>query len=371
MIKKWIIALAAFTSVSSIHALENVPCSSNYLCLTLPADGWTGHVDLLYWKTRKCGLDYLWPADITRFNTICDGTPSIMTPTKIEGEVKSVGKGKPKVIDLDYDLGFRCALFKRCDCWDAGLRYTYYSTDKSSSFHVKNIPYRPSRQHPDIKGFVDGTNIILGKSSYDLELNQLDWEVKRQLGTSCDTTVAFVGGLKMAFIDQDLKTTYKGLSLPKDEMVEKRFHTVSEKVDMDAYGLYIGAEAEWHYNSCWTVFGRFSIGSLLANFDRSFFEKEFTNPEVMDPLFEPEVLVDVSEDMWCGVSQCEFSVGLDYLFCRTDCSDWHLQLGYEFLQWNDMRTFMQFTDHHEKGSIVRVTDNLEFDGLYLRLLAYY
>jgi len=333
---------------------------------------WYAEIDFLYWKTRKCGLDYLWPFDVPRYDTTCDGTPSTNDPVKLNASVVTLGSGSPRKIKLDYNPGLRLSFFKECGCWESGVRLTHYSTDKSNSIKIHSTSsYTPSREHPDQKGVVDYGNLSNAKSSYDLELSQVDFEGRARWGEECDGSLTFFSGVKLAFLDQKMKTTYEGTSLPKNLSVEPRIHTVKEKCDMDAYGIYFGANADWRFANCLTLFGRVSFGALLGNFDRSFNEKEVSEPSTSYSLYPDEVLVKVKDDSWCGVRQMEYLVGLEYFLCETCFAEWKLQLGYELHQWIGMRNFIHFLDHHEKGTVLRATDNLAYDGFFLGFIADY
>lgn len=371
-IRQWVALLSVFSLLGTAHAADYYQEGGGGVASYLPCGSWSGHIDYLYWKTRKCGLDYLWPADITRWDTICDGTPSTETPTKIEGDVVTLGRGSPKEIDLGHDDGFRFGIYNDCGCWDFGVQYTHYRSGETDSFDVKETPYTPSRQHPDIKGFVDRTNILSGKSSFDLDLDIVDVVGQYSWDLNNCSNLVFLGGFKYASINQEVRTSYRGLSLPKEEQVDVRIHRVREQNDMDAYGLFIGIEGTWNLMSCVTLFARTSCGSLLGNFERSFTEKEYADPETcQSPLFPVQQLVDVHDSPWCNVQHFEYAIGADLLACQGPCGDWHFQVGYESHTWSDMRGFIQFTDHHAKGGIIRASDNLGFDGLFLRLVAHY
>lgn len=341
-------------------------------------------IDWLYWNTNKCGLDYLWPADITRFDMTCEddnlaNTPGdVITPDKIDGAVLTLGKGRPKDIEPEYSSGFRIAWNKSCSDWYAGIRYTYYRQDESSSFKVGEIPYTPSRMHPDIKGFVDRTNITSASSSFDLNLDEVDIQAGKTWDNKC-YAVTFFGGVKGGFICQEINTKYRGLSVITSEEnggytrnpPDDRIHTVKEKVDMNAYGLFIGTEAEYQLCGKIGLIGRVSTGILNGHFDRKFIEKEFTDPDNPEPLFPEKLLVNVKDDFWSLVNYYEMAAGISYEMCNGSCADWTIHLGYEFHQWGNMCGFMQFLDHHEKGIINRSTESLGFNGLFLRVFATY
>lgn len=328
--------------------------------------------DWLFWNTRKCGLDYLWPADINRYDTVCGDLSTTPAPF-IEGTVVTLGKGKPKKIDLDYDSGFRLAGYSLCNDTKVGARYTYYKTDKDDKHTIhgnQDIPYTPSREHPDIKGFVDGINVDFAKSHFDLELQVVEIEAGR-VWKNCGSSFGFFGGIQAAFIDQEMRTFYQGTSVPFGETsspeVEPRFHTVKEQADLDAYGLYIGGEGRFGYN-CMYVFGRASSAALLGEFDRKFVEREFTDPAITDPNFDDQRLVCVRDSEWGTLQHYEVAVGVGY---ETTCNstDYAFEVGYEIHHWTDMRNFLQFVDHFEHGAVNRSTDALGFDGIFVKASA--
>lgn len=398
--KKWMTLPLVMISLMAPLNAAVVKCCNPYpndLCLALPVSFgcWTAHVDALYWKPRVCGLDYLWPSDITRFDVECDGKFSTDEPDKIQGKVVSVGKGGAKAVGLEHDLGWRIGFETEFDCVNFTIRYTKFDSDESDSWHrgqkhyfKKNdsvdqhpIPYTPARMHPDIKGFVDRTNVFSAKAEYEVDLHLLDFEARHDWSLSCGN-IGVLAGLRLARIDQEMRSRYCGKSLPFGEEeergsqsrsvtsaeVETRIHTVKEKNDMKAWGLYIGLQGDWSVWSCFSLFGKVATGAYLADFDRRFHEKEFS--ENKGGNYPVQYLVNAKKDDCCHVRQTEISVGGDLLLCcNPGFGEWHLQLGYETQTWSDMRNFLQFVDHHEKGGNVRATGNIGFEGPFLRLLA--
>lgn len=400
--KKWMtLPLVMISLMAPLDAAVIKCCSEhpNDLVFALPAGMgcWKAHVDLLYWKPRVCGLDYLWPSNITRFDVACDGNFSTDEPDKILGKVMSVGKGGSKNVDLEHELGWRIGFETQCDCVNFTIRFTKLDSDETDSWHrgkkhhakQKNavsqfpVPYTPARMHPDIKGFVDRTNIFAAKAEYDIDFHQLDFEARHDWSLSCGN-VGLLAGVRLARIDQEMHSSYYGKSLPfgEEEMggqssrsvtpveVETRVHTVKENNDMKSWGVYAGLQGDWNIWSCFSLFGRVATGASLANFDRTFHEKEFS--EIKNANYPLQYLVDAKKDDWCHVRHTEFVIGGDLLLCNNPgCGEWHLHLGYETHTWSDMRNFLQFVDHHEKGGNVRATDSLGFEGPFLRLIASY
>ncbi len=334
-------AAACFSCKPSAYCdEEDNPCAytnrCNRSCLNATVYG-----DYLYWTVRRCELDYVWPNS---------------------GEL--VAAGKSRAIDPDYDNGFRVGLRTQCGCWDIGARYTYYQTDESDSIIDTNGYIQPSRLHP-AGNTPQLVKLQFAKSEYDLDYDVIDIEFGRECQfnyCNCCTCVRFFGGVKIAFIDQELFTLYSDLgdSGKTDEA------SVKEKVEMDGYGLYAGTEAHWNLCRCLGVFGRVSGGALVADFDRSVLEKT----ERVDD-YTVRVLVDAKDDCHKLITNFEIGAGLELIWDTQNCGNWSIQVGYEFHHWNNMLDFIQFTGNDDSGEFPATTDrhseDLGLDGIVARL----
>jgi len=91
---------------ASADCYESNDCGFS-LCDCDPCDGWSVYADWLYWRTRKCDLDYA----ISINDDIFDKLHSVC---------------------LDWDSGFRVGVLKACGDVDFGIHYTSFNTSASS-----------------------------------------------------------------------------------------------------------------------------------------------------------------------------------------------------------------------------------------------
>ncbi len=320
-------------SAISLSADNCDTCNTSDTCEILYSD-WTFEADWLYWKARKCNLDYVGINDL----------PSSFV-------------GKPSDVDLDYDHGFRLALFKCCDCFSFGIRYYDYSTSESDTTTKGNLAMSATRMNSKFFFRMQPGDMKFARAKYDLDFNMIDLEVSRNL-VFCNNFFMIFGGLKIAFIDQEMDTLYsEDIDNPRGD----DFVTVKECNDMQAYGLYIGTEGTWDYCDCFSFFGRLSFGSLLASFDRKFIEDSF---EVANKFND----VDYKINDKCFVYNFEYSLGIEYMICNLFCNDFLIRFGYEFNTFFGMEDFINFVDAQIPTKTSRNNDTLGFDGFFLRLI---
>lgn len=311
-------------------------CDSNEFldCLCDPCSGWTFNVDWLWWKIRRSGLDYAVLGMESNSITIA---------------------GKMHCVEPDRDSGFRISLFKECDCWDFGLRFTHYNSDESEKLQnlAENIYITRSHSGGD---FEDSGLVDYAHSKYELELGMLDFEVGYRMDFECvNGNVRPFSGVKLFSIDQSMKTIYRDtLSSPiQDELIE-------EKLNLDAYGLYCGLEGQWKDIWCNVgMFGRTSLSLSLANIESRFSQYDFDNLEVVELEYEAK------NEKWCVTPYWEVALGLQYDLCDFQCVDWSIQLGYEFHHWCNLNDFINFVSI--SSDVARDKMNLGMDGLFLRL----
>jgi len=155
------------------------------------------------------------------------------------------------------------------------------------------------------------------------------------------------GGVELAFIDHRFKTRQAN-----DGSNEEN---ITETVDMDAYGLYVGGEGSWEWCKGFDIFGRASIGALVGSFD--LLHKEVNR--------DGSRRINAKDCSYGIVSHLALSTGLGYAFCGYCGADWNVRLGYELHQWSHTSDFLQFVGQDIESLRRRSTDSLGFDGLFL------
>ena len=342
MFRNAFIALAA-AIVALQGALSASDCSkegcSFSLCDSSTCAGWTLYSDWIFWHTRRCDLDYALKTT--------DGNP----------------RGKVKALDLDYEGGFRLAALKCCGAYDFGLHFTHFtacaddSTDVGASGNI--LKTRLGEQY----ALTSDGSIAYAKGEYDLSYNVYDLEGGYGYQHNKCICSRFFGGLRFAFIDQDFDVTYKSIA-GTPTFTDKIRHTC----DMDAYGIYAGAKTSYALSRCLSLFGTFSSGVLVAEFDRKFTHKGVT---VNEESTNTVTYVKIKDSCTKLVGTIDAALGLQYATSNFTCLDWRVSLGYEFHQWLNTRDFMTLVTGDTSGEIHfdHHDENLGFDGLFLRVAA--
>ncbi len=335
--KKLLIIGVALTSTSSLWS--NV-CDPWDLC-----DGWSVHTDWLYWKTRKCDLIYSWD--------------QIFDPITLESDTRPVGNGKK--VKPEYESGVRIGLYKECNDWGFGVRYTHFCNDASDTSRDSSFTLGPTLLHPSrLAGALDFSeqdSVRFARSKYEVDLNIIDLEASKKWDVNCDGNASLFGGVKFAFIDQKRDTLYSRDTSPSSTSERSE---VKEKIDMGAYGPYIGAKGRWEVCNGFGVFGSASVGTLLGCFDRSLKEED---------LKDNRTDVDVDVDVHCIVNHFEFAAGVDCRVCDFCCADLTISVGYEFHNWTDIPAWIKLVDDGIDTTYAEQFGSLGFDGLFFRLNA--
>jgi len=329
--------MAAVFLTTSVIADECDPCClpccepCDYLCdLCDPCEGWTVEADCLYWQPRRCELIY--------------------ASTGYSDELKVKG------IDLSYDDGFRIGAFKECGDMLLGVRYTSYSFDDKQT--VKDPNVRASRifEHN-----ID--NLLVAHSHYNVDLGIVDIEAAYLLRDECDSFAKAFGGVRIASIDQKLSSAY---GEDADDMSgshdSNRVERVTEDNDMKGYGLYIGGAGSYTFCDCYSFYGTMSVGTMVAEFNRHYVQSTVSVEEYT-------INNRYKDDCYKIVSNFDFGVGVGYDLSAFCCVDLHATLGYEFHHWFNTLDFMLAEVDANEFEIDRHSEDLGFDGLFLRLAA--
>jgi len=327
---KWFALMAAVFLVTSVNADEcNTcdPCEST--CdMCDPCGEWTVELDWLYWHVRRCELIYA-----------------------TAGQADAL---KIKDIDLSYDSGFRIGAFKECGDAFFGIRYTGFCYEDSQTVIDDNV--RAARISE-----VTISDLKIAKSRYKLDLDVLEIEASYTLLDECESSAHAFGGFRYASIDQSLSTLYGENKNDISGSGEGNdIELVSEKNNMDGYGLYLGGAGSFTFCDCFNFYGSMSIGSMIAEFDRSYLQ--FT-------IFEDNKAISDQwkDDCYKLVSNLDFAVGVGYDLCDFCCVDWSVTLGYEFHHWMNTLDFIVAEADGDEFKVDRHSEDLGFDGLFLRL----
>ncbi len=112
-----------------------------------------------------------------------------------------------------------------------------------------------TRSHPNSNEEAQ-TARALGSFNY----NVFDFEAAHAFEINRFATVKLLGGLRWANIEQDLRIEYDGRDFTNA--------VVSQPLSMDAFGVPLGLQGQWHLAGGWTLFGR-GVGSVMYGSFRS------------------------------------------------------------------------------------------------------
>jgi hypothetical protein len=298
-------------------------------CSSCEDDYFSAHVDWLYWKARRGGLD---------FGILNNGSFDDLS-------------GKCCEVCPDRDHGVRVGLlYKTCDCWDIAVEYTYWQTDDSATCYDGTNDVYFTRVYPSISGAISADD-DWAHSRYEIDFHMLDIVAGYSVEAACDVTVRPFAGLRFTFMDQDL-TTKMGELVPGDRA------TLWESVDMDAYGFVAGVDMDYKFWDCFSIFGRIAGMVAYADFDVSYVLKDISVPADR-----------FSYTCGCDrvISMLEASVGFQWTFCETDCGTFFLALGWEMQSWHNMADFANFDDNVALGSTSRNNQAFGVEGLFVRI----
>ena len=335
MIQMVALFLGATLSADSYCGYDNSDCCDS--------NGLGVHADWIFWQARVCDLDFAVPFD---------GTNAI-------GDVRKV--------DPDYEHGFRVGVDKTCGCWSFGGNYTYYRARASGAFaDLTNGDIAGTRIVPDYSLLTQGT-IHNASANWDMNFDTADIMMGYQI-LSCGCFEAnLIGGVKLAYIDQNMNTTYSFTTQGEGPVLN--VDAIRQKIDMDAYGASLGFEPSYHLSRCMDLYGVFSYDALIGKFDRTFHYQTTSGAN------NPVVRANLRDDCWSWIGVANLVVGVrskwDDMFCGKGSVIF--SAGYEFHHWFDAAGFLghQNVDNTNANLITidRCLKAMGFDGPFVRLEA--
>ena len=306
-----------------------------------PCGGWNAHVDYLYWTVRNCQMDYAVPYD--------------------DDDDDGLSIGSVKSVHPSYESGVRIGAHKDCGCFTYGIDYTWYRSDTTSTVIDTDGHLAGSYLVDDYTELSQG-DIDLARGIYDLDYDVVDLIVGYDLCSGECFDLSMFGGLKFAFIDQELETLYSSSTTIEGE--SNNYDQANLRSNMDAYGLQFGVNSDYNIWRCVDLYGLFSFDLFAANFDRSF--KYITTT---DGGSTTTTHANLTADCWDIVSAINLGVGLKYHVpnCYFKCVDATLSIGYEFHQWLNHPGFMKYTNESGEITFDHSLQSLSFDGLVISL----
>lgn len=348
MIKKRFVLLLAMLSIAAGVEARHIayndccpcdPCIVEDCCPNLCCDmcgEFTVYGDYLYWRARRCELDYALPFP--------------------EGNYI----GNVRILCPEYDSGFRVGAKYRCGDMDVEGRYTwYYSSARDEFTEPANGDIAGTRIVDDF-GVITQGSIELARADWDVHYNAADALVGYDMDVGNCFDFRLFGGFKYLNIEQNLNVLYSETA--DITGAANSYAHIHEDLDMDGYGLTLGFDTLYKICGGFGIMGTFSYDVLASEFKRS--ELYRTTP---DGGLNLTTRADLRDECWRTVSGFNLLVGLQYDFQLCGCYDLFVAAGYEFHHYLNMADFMGFQSESGETTFDRQTDGLGFDGLFVRL----
>jgi hypothetical protein len=308
------------------------PCKSS--CDSCEDDYFTAHVDWLFWKLHRSGMDYA---------------------VDNNGSVATVLDGHCCAVEPDRDHGVRIGMgYKTCDCWDLALDYTHWQAEDSSSCGANDCTFATTRAHPDVC-----TSAEYGYGAYETSLHKIDLTAGYMVNAGCDVMVRPFAGITLAFVDQSYDTIYWEDYLQGSG---SDLYTIAEEVNMDAYGFMAGVDMSYGFWDCFSWFGRAAGTVAYGDFEVTYFSDHYELPSGT-----VSVDVDYSCDSSRIISMLELSTGFEWKFYDCDWAVFKLAIGWEMQSWHNMADFANFTDNKAEGNSGRQNAAYGLEGLFVRV----
>lgn len=282
---------------------------------------WDVYGEYLYWKVAEEQLNYatLLPGGVSAFGNVQPNST-----VNVRGKVKSQ--------DADWHSGFRigAGYSTTCSDWDAQLFWTRLHFNQRNSVKDNAGGVLPLESPVSLLvALINGgqgvpTFANHAKSHWRFDFDTIDFEIGKTLHCGCDAIVRVDVGIRGAFINQHLKTTYQGLNVGSSVAIESE---VSKKNDFCSVGPTIGIDAAWQFCPEWTLATGASVGWLYGKFDLG------VNSKVTAEGIGGVIDVGVHENKHRLRPTLDGYLGLAWDTCL--CDKWNVDLGifYEYQYW--------------------------------------
>lgn len=306
--------------------------------------------DLLWWKAHQDGMVYA--------TTDEDGNSS-----------NANFKGKEKLVDGDWDLGFRLGasyLAGGFDKFDFNVGFTYYKMKDSTKTDYKadSVALLPVWTHPAI---IDDVYSAAPLSNNEITKSAATWEVDawwidanwgrtfKPFGTTWLSVHPHAG---IRFMDIAQTFSIKN-SLAGGEPTVADFSQNTKLVnDFFGFGLRGGVDTEWGFADNWNLYASFAATVFCGEFDLKYTDKTTADTDL-------NYEVNISSKPKSGKAMTDFDMGLMWENVWNDSWGLTVKLGWEHHAIFNMNQMTRFVDGTAKGSAVHNHGDLFFNGLKL------
>jgi len=278
----------------------------------------------MYWQTHMRSLDYA---------------------TTEDGTSLTLGSGESHRVDFDRDMAWRVELGHMTKAgWGVGVSYTDFDSDGVASVTRPGGTGQlfASLSHP---GGPEEADVATATTNFDYQT--IDLLATSRFVDRRFKSLDLFGGVRWAQIEHELNATYNGRDFVNG--------TVSDSVDINAFGFLLGGNAHWKMARGWAVFGRSSFGLMYGSFETSRVE---TNLDGF------EQLVDLRDSYNETMFNFEARLGIEKsLRCL------NVSAGYDFNLWTGIGDRVQFVDDIEEAASTVDSGDVLLEGFFVQLSA--
>jgi len=287
----------------------------------LEREGTWVSADLLFWQAHMRSLDFAATED---------------------GTSLAIGAGETHHVDFDRDAGVRVAIGHMTKVgWGVSIGYTNFETSGTGT--VARPPgigqLFSTLSHPGGPEEADTAS-----ANNSLDYNVFDLEAQMRAVDRRFATVDLFGGLRWANIDHELNVEYNGR-----DFVNGR---ISDQMNVDAFGLFVGGEAHWRMASGWSLFGRSSVAAMYGKIRNT---RQETN------LNDIEQLVDFEDEYVEAIFNIDTRFGL-----AKTTGPVQLRAGYDVNVWTGIGDRIRFSDDIEEAAFSPASGDLLLEGFFFQ-----
>lgn len=290
-------------------------------------ENFAAHLDVLYWHAKANGTIYGYRSE------------------KPQGE--SPIQGPIEELKFNWDWGFRLGgeYNLSYDGFSLELLYTHFNTNKTNANHGKVIsPFIPVKSI-----YLFNRYVTEAKSTGDISLNSLDFQLSRETFLSPFFTFSPYAGLKNSWLRFKQNTSYSGGSYLGVNSVY-----VKDKTNFWGIGPKIGSNMQWFIGNGFNIFGDLYCALQYGIFNVSY-EDRLSNSSTdqvklksQSHQFSPLLSIALGGSWGSYINQCaqflEFS------------------LAYEGQMWFNQNQNLQVYDA-DISRIQNISDNISMHGL--------
>ncbi|MBS0605643.1 MAG: hypothetical protein JSR57_01725 [Verrucomicrobia bacterium] len=203
-------------------------------------NGWNLWVrgDALYWRASEDNLFYAYSGN----------------------DIGGSRNRKALMVDFDWEWGFRLGMGYTIprDKWDLSLYWTRFHTSSHSSFSINPPEEFLFINWWEINLLGNVGNSTSASGHWKADLDQLDLSLGREFFVGRRLTVRPHAGIRSAWIDQHLTSTFQTTT----------GSTVTRmKNDFWGLGFFAGLDTRWMLSNSWHIFANGDLALLYGNFD--------------------------------------------------------------------------------------------------------